>query len=308
MAAIEFKKVSKVYKRKAALSEVDLEIKEGSRAALIGPNGVGKTTLMNLICGLTRPSEGEVTIDGQSSRKFLKTKRSVGYYHQNFRFPEQAVVRKYIDFLLTLGGFDEAAKKEFLEKWSGAIKLEQIGDQKMASLSHGETEKLNFLQAIAGSPPVLLLDEPFLALDINAKNWMLKFLKKLYPENKVTIVSSHNLNELMDDICNHFIFLKDGKVFKSMSREDLHDSFDALEVSAQKVEEAAARAGELSGAAVTPVDIGKGEFQIVLEKGGAKGEGEWKKELSRFGKIKKPNLETIYQSLYSDSTTFELPD
>ncbi len=306
MTYLSFKDVSKTYKKNIALSEISFEINDGSKAALIGPNGVGKTTLMNLIATLSRPSSGEILIDGKTPRQMLKKKRNLGYYHQNFRFPEKAVVREYLDFLFTLGGFTRNEKNEFLSKWSQAVQLERIGGQKMSSLSHGETEKLNFLQAIAGSPPVLLLDEPFLALDINAKNWMLKFLKKLYPENRVTLISSHNLNELMDDLCDYFLFLKEGKIFKAMDRQKLHDAFDVIEVSEAEVAAAIEKAAKLMGEETKAIPAAKGRYHVVLENKD-KPDTIWKKETATLGKTKKPTLETIYQYLYAETTDFDIP-
>lgn len=223
MSLIQCKNLSKSYGSKLALNNVSLTLKAGAPIALVGPNGAGKTTLFSLLCGYLLPSNGSVTIMGETpgSRKLLG---KVSSLPQDATLdPNLSLITQFILFG-TLQGLSKAQAKSEGERVLSLVGLSDVTEQKPTALSHGMSKRASIAQALIGSPSLVLLDEPTAGLDpANAK--VVRELVKSLSADITFVISSHNLDEL-EKLCDQVLYLDQGELGQSVSmQENLLDEY-----------------------------------------------------------------------------------
>ncbi|GAB3440460.1 ABC transporter ATP-binding protein [Phycicoccus ginsengisoli] len=199
MGVITIDQVSKEFvsrgRRTLALSETDLQIEEHEVVCVVGPSGCGKTTLLNLIAGFLTPTEGEVRVDGRTVAAPDASRTVV--FQADAVFPWLSVGRN-VEYGLRLRGVDKATRTERVERFLGLVDLDEFGDAYPKELSGGMRKRVDIARAYASGPEVLLLDEPFGALDIFTKESMWLALHSINASEPRTIVFvTHDIEEAL---------------------------------------------------------------------------------------------------------------
>jgi Cu-processing system ATP-binding protein len=205
---INITNLSKKYEGHWVLNKVSFDIAARQNLALIGPNGSGKTTLIKCIMGLALPESGEIRIKGKSIISHYDYKKDIGYMPQISRFPENMQVQHLFSFMKGLrsvkkGTYDLELYEQF--------EIEKMKNKRLANLSGGMRQKVSAALAFLFSPSLIILDEPTAGLDPLSNMQLKNKINKVSTEGKLTIITSHILNDL-DDIASHVIYLMDGKV------------------------------------------------------------------------------------------------
>jgi sulfate/thiosulfate transport system ATP-binding protein len=191
--------VSKSFGTFTALDDVSLEVKGGSLTALLGPSGSGKSTLLRIIAGLDAPDTGEVRISGEDATALKPQKRNVGFVFQHYAAFKHMTVRDNIAFGLKVRKRPRAEIRERVDELLRLVQLEAFGKRYPAQLSGGQRQRMALARALAPEPQVLLLDEPFGALDARVRAELREWLRRLHEEVHVTtIFVTHDQAEAMD--------------------------------------------------------------------------------------------------------------
>jgi len=212
---VEIKGLTKSYFNKKALNNVYLEIEKGKVVGILGPNGSGKTTMIKIITGILRESNGEVLIDGK--KPGVITKSIVSYLpDRNFLYNWmniQEAVNFYKDFY---EDFDENKAYDLLK----FMKLDR--NMKINSLSKGMLEKLNLTLVLSRNAKLYVLDEPIAGVDPVARDQILDAIIKNYNENSTMLITTHLVRD-MENIFDDVVFLREGEVYLTGNAEALRE-------------------------------------------------------------------------------------
>jgi len=214
---IVLENVSKFYGEVLGVNRVHLSIPPGI-TSIVGPNGSGKTTMMNLMTGLLRPTRGTIRVQGIRTTQPEALFRKVGYCSQFDTFPRGMTGLRFLDWYLRLHGYmprDAATMAwEALER----VGLEEAAERKIAAYSKGMRQRIKLGQALAHRPSILVLDEPLNGLDPMARAEIIALFRSLSAEGMHVLVSSHILHEV-DVISDRVVILSDGYV---VAEGDIH--------------------------------------------------------------------------------------
>jgi sulfate transport system ATP-binding protein len=201
--SIEVRNLTKRLGGKTILDRVSLDIPEGSLVALLGPSGSGKTTLLRVIAGLETPDEGEVLVRGQASTNLRPQDRHVGFVFQHYALFPHMTVRQNVAFGLEVKPRAQRPTREVIQTRVDAlldlIQLDSYGSRLPSELSGGQRQRVALARALAVEPQVLLLDEPFGALDAQVRAELRQWLRRLHDVSKVTtVLVTHDQEEAME--------------------------------------------------------------------------------------------------------------
>ncbi len=185
----------------------------GRLIGLIGQNGAGKTTLVNLMLGILRPESGRITIDNldvkQQRNEVLEL---VGVMFEHSEFPRWISLARYLSFVAQVRGMDSLTAQSEADRLLKKFDLWDYRDRNFQKLSAGMKQKFGIAQAIIGFPKYIFLDEPTANLDVKARMEVLEYLQQVVWEKDVTvIILSHILHDL-ERICDHVVFIHEGKL------------------------------------------------------------------------------------------------
>jgi len=207
---ITFEDVSKFYGEVLGINKVSLSIPPGI-TSLVGPNGSGKTTMMNLMTGLLAPTRGTLKLLGLDVRRPEEFFRKVGYCTQFDSFPRGLTGYQFIHGYLKVHGFGKSDADALAREAVARVGLTDAMDRRIAGYSKGMRQRIKLGQAIAHRPEVMILDEPLNGLDPMARAEMIDLFKQLAAEGMHVIISSHILHEV-DLISDQVILLNEGYV------------------------------------------------------------------------------------------------
>jgi sulfate/thiosulfate transport system ATP-binding protein len=207
-----------------ALDDVSIEVPDGSLTALLGPSGSGKSTLLRAIAGLETLDGGRVVIDGEDVSKKPTQKREVGFVFQHYAAFKHMTVYENVAFGLKIRKQkkDQIAARvhELLE----LVQLHGLADRYPSQLSGGQRQRMALARALAVEPQVLLLDEPFGALDAKVRKDLRTWLRNLHEEmNVTTIFVTHDQEEAMD-VAGQLVVMNQGRVEQSGSADELYEN------------------------------------------------------------------------------------
>jgi sulfate/thiosulfate transport system ATP-binding protein len=206
-----------------ALDEVSIEVPEGGLTALLGPSGSGKSTLLHVIAGLEQPDEGKVLISGQDTTRVRVQDRDVGFVFQHYAAFKHMTVFDNIAFGLRIRGEGNGKIRERVNQLIALVHLQGFERRYPNQLSGGQRQRMALARALAVEPKVLLLDEPFGALDAKVRQELRTWLRRLHDEVHVTtIFVTHDQEEAME-VAEQIVVMNDGRIEQSGGPRDLYE-------------------------------------------------------------------------------------
>jgi sulfate transport system ATP-binding protein len=206
-----------------ALDDVSINVPDGSLTALLGPSGSGKSTLLRCIAGLEEADEGRVMIQGRDATHLAVQDRGVGFVFQHYAAFKHMTVGQNIGFAMSIRKRpkDEIAKR--VDELIRLVHLEGLADRFPSQLSGGQRQRMALARALAVEPKVLLLDEPFGALDATVRKELREWLRRLHDEVHVTtIFVTHDQEEAMD-VAEQIVVMNHGQVEQAGAPNDLYE-------------------------------------------------------------------------------------
>jgi sulfate/thiosulfate transport system ATP-binding protein len=221
--AIEARGVTKRFGDFVALDDVSVRVPGGSLTALLGPSGSGKSTLLRVLAGLERPDAGEVLISGEDATGVVPQKRGVGFVFQHYAAFKHMTVWNNVAFGLKVRRTPKAEVKERVEQLLELVQLSGFAHRYPAQLSGGQRQRMALARALAVEPKVLLLDEPFGALDARVRKELRAWLRRLHEEVHVTTVFvTHDQEEAME-VADQIVVMNHGRVEQTAGARELYD-------------------------------------------------------------------------------------
>lgn len=221
---IKIENVAKQFGAFQALEPVSLEVKTGSLVALLGPSGSGKSTLLRIIAGLETPDTGNIYLSAQDATYRKVQERNVGFVFQHYALFKHMTVRKNVAFAMEIQGWPQTRIQHRVERLLALVQLEGLGDRYPAQLSGGQRQRVALARALAIEPQVLLLDEPFGALDAKVRKDLRDWLRRLHDEVHVTTVFvTHDQEEAME-IADEIVVMNHGRVEQIGSPAEVYEN------------------------------------------------------------------------------------
>jgi sulfate transport system ATP-binding protein len=222
--AIMVRGANKRYGDFAALDNVDFEVPSGSLTALLGPSGSGKSTLLRAIAGLDLPDTGTITINGRDVTHIPPQRRGIGFVFQHYAAFKHLTVRDNVAFGLKIRKRPKAEIKAKVDNLLEVVGLSGFQTRYPNQLSGGQRQRMALARALAVDPEVLLLDEPFGALDAKVREDLRAWLRRLHDEVHVTtVLVTHDQSEALD-VADRIAVLNKGRIEQVGSPTDVYDT------------------------------------------------------------------------------------
>jgi sulfate/thiosulfate transport system ATP-binding protein len=222
--SIEVRNVSKRFGSFQALEDVSLDVDGGALTALLGPSGSGKSTLLRIIAGLESPDSGGVRLAGEDATRLTTQQRGVGFVFQHYAAFKHMSVRENIAFGLKIRKRPKDETRSRVNELLELVQLQGFGDRYPAQLSGGQRQRMALARALAPEPKVLLLDEPFGALDARVRAELRVWLRRLHDETHTTTVFvTHDQEEAMD-VADSVVVMNKGRVEQVARPRELYDA------------------------------------------------------------------------------------
>ena len=262
--SIEVRNVSKWFGSFQALDDVSLEVDGGSLTALLGPSGSGKSTLLRIIAGLESADCGEIGLAGEDATALTTQQRGVGFVFQHYAAFKHMNVRENIAFGLKIRKRPKDEVRSRVDDLLTLVQLHGFGDRYPAQLSGGQRQRMALARALAPEPKVLLLDEPFGALDARVRAELRLWLRRLHEETRTTTVFvTHDQEEAME-VADRVVVMNEGRVEQVAGPRELYD-----EPANQFVMSFIGQANRIGDTWVRPHDL-----ELVLEPNGSSREAQ----------------------------------
>ena len=221
--AIAIRRVTKRFGEFVAVDNVSLAIASGSLTALLGPSGSGKSTLLRIIAGLEHPDEGDVSIHGEDATGLPPQERGVGFVFQHYAAFKHMSVRDNVAFALKIRKRPRDEIRDRVGELLRLVQLEGLANRYPSQLSGGQRQRMALARALAAEPRVLLLDEPFGALDARVRKELRAWLRRLHEEVPVTtVLVTHDQEEAMD-VADRVAVMNEGRVEQTGKPRDLYE-------------------------------------------------------------------------------------
>jgi sulfate/thiosulfate transport system ATP-binding protein len=222
--AIEARNITKRFGDYVALDDVSVSVPDGSLTALLGPSGSGKSTLLRVIAGLERPDAGTVLIGRQEVTNKPARSRGVGFVFQHYAAFKHMTVADNVAFGLTVRKRPKDERKSKVKELLELVGLGHLGDRYPSQLSGGQRQRMALARALAVEPQVLLLDEPFGALDARVREELRRWLRRLHDDVHVTtIFVTHDQEEAME-ISEQIVVVNEGRIEQSATPGEIYDN------------------------------------------------------------------------------------
>src|SRR5215475_14137388 len=252
--SIELKNVTKQFGGVSAVNNVSFSVNEGELMALLGPSGGGKTTVLRMIAGLEMPTGGDVYIRGQRVNDLSVQQRNIGFVFQSYALFKSMNVFKNVAFGLKIKKWKRAARDERIGELVGLFGLEGLEKRYPHQLSGGQRQRVAIARALAPKPSVLLLDEPFGAVDAKIRQELREWLVTLHHDlNVTTIFVTHDQEEAME-VANRIVIFSRGvleqvgaprEVYEQPANEFVARFIGVMNILEPEVRDGVARLGEL---------------------------------------------------------------
>ena len=222
--SIDVRNVTKRFGSFLALDDISLEIPDGSLTAVLGPSGSGKSTLLRIVAGLERPDSGDVLLAGEDATGLTPQRRNVGFVFPHYAAFKHMTVRDNVGFALTIRKRPKQEIRERVDELLELVQLQGYADRYPSKLSGGQRQRMALARALAAKPRVLLLDEPFGALDARVRAELRDWLRRLHEEVHVTTVFvTHDQEEAME-VADRVAVLDRGRLEQVGAPAELYDA------------------------------------------------------------------------------------
>ncbi len=196
-----------------SLSDFTLSVFEGQIFGLLGPNGAGKTTLISILCGLIKPTSGEFTIGGLSYIKnSIQIRQNIGVVPQEYALYPTLTARENLMYFGSMYGLKGKDLKTQVDDNLHRLGLYKFANKRIETFSGGMNRRVNLIAGILHQPKLLFLDEPTVGVDVQSRNAIIDYLKKLNETGTTIIYTSHLLSEA-EDFCSDIAIIDRGKLF-----------------------------------------------------------------------------------------------
>ena len=206
---IQIEGVSKSYQRKLVLDDVSISLTQGQIFGLLGPNGAGKTTLIRMLNQMISPDSGHILYQGKALSPTQL--QNIGYLPEERGLYKSMGVEEHLLFLARLRGLPNKPAKINVDKWLNHFEIDSWRNKRIATLSKGMAQKVQFLAALVHEPELLILDEPLSGFDPMNVELIMNEIKALQTQGRTIILSTHNMKSV-DEICDAAALLHQGKV------------------------------------------------------------------------------------------------
>jgi len=221
--SIVVREISKSFGEFAALRDVSLEVPTGSLTALLGPSGSGKSTLLRVIAGLERPDTGGVSIAEEDVTAEAPQRRGVGFVFQHYAAFKHMTVYENVAFGLRIRHRPRTEIRERVGELLRLVQLEGFAERYPAQLSGGQRQRMGLARALAVDPKVLLLDEPFGALDARVRKELRAWLRRLHDEtHTTTVIVTHDQEEAME-VADRIALMNEGGIEQVGTPRELYE-------------------------------------------------------------------------------------
>jgi len=221
-----------------SLTDFTLSVFEGQVFGLLGPNGAGKTTLISMLCGLIKPTSGHFTINGLTySENDTEIKKIIGVVPQEYALYPTLTARENLMYFGSMYGLKGKRLKEKVDENLHLLGLFKFADKRIETFSGGMKRRINLIAGIMHNPRLLFLDEPTVGVDVQSRNAIISYLKKLNEDGMTIIYTSHHLSEA-EDFCTDIAIIDRGRMYahatpanliaKTHNARNLEDVFIAL--------------------------------------------------------------------------------
>ena len=218
---VEMNHINKTFDGFQASRDVSFGVEKGHLAALLGPSGSGKTTILRMIAGLDRPDSGDIVIDGVRVNDIPGSKRGIGFVFQNYALFRYMSVADNIAFGLEVQKKSKKEIKDRVEELLELISMEDLGKRYPHQLSGGQRQRVAFARALAPNPQLLLLDEPFAAIDAKVRRELRTWLRDMIEKVGITsIFVTHDQEEAME-VADTVIITNQGRVEQIGTPEEI---------------------------------------------------------------------------------------
>ena len=247
---IAVENVNKSFEDFQALKDVTLEVPDGSLTALLGPSGSGKSTLLRLIAGLEEADAGKVMLNGRDVTRMSVQERGIGFVFQHYAAFKHMTVRDNIAFGLSIKKTPRDQVRQRVKELIKLVQLQGMAHRYPSQLSGGQRQRMALARALAPQPKLLLLDEPFGALDARVRKELREWLRNLHEDVGVTtIFVTHDQEEAMD-VAEQIVVMNDGAVEQIGSAEQLYE-----EPRTEFVMQFVGEVNQVDGAYIRPHDL-----------------------------------------------------
>ncbi|MBD1137596.1 ABC transporter ATP-binding protein [Pelagibacterales bacterium SAG-MED43] len=218
--SIEVIKLTKIYKSKSAVSNINFKINENEIVGLLGPNGCGKTTTIGMILGLLKPTSGDVLINGTNIEKNkISILHKMNFISPYVELPKKLKVKQNLIVYGKL--YNVRDLEEHIDYLANKLRLSELLNKITGELSSGQKNRVGLAKALINDPSVLLLDEPTASLDPETGDFVRTFLENYRKEKKISVLlASHNMDEVKR-LCGSVLMMKDGTIVDSGTPNEL---------------------------------------------------------------------------------------
>jgi ABC-2 type transport system ATP-binding protein len=226
--------ISKFFSKNYVLDNVSFKIEEGKATCLLGKNGAGKTTIVNIISGLLKQNKGHLYIDNEKiSQNSYNYRKKFGYVFEEHMLIDKLSAKEYITLIAEMY---DIPKNEYVKRIKSLLDFFELpydNSKYIESYSLGMKVKTSLAAAIVHKPKYLILDEPFNGLDIVSVNNLIALLKNFIMQKGTIFITSHNL-DLVADLCDTFLIIENGKISLELNKSD-YDSIESLKNKVKEV-------------------------------------------------------------------------
>lgn len=223
---IEVKDLVKQYgKDVLAVKGITFDVKEGEVFGFLGPNGAGKSTTISMITTLLTPTAGTITLDGMDVvKESNKVRKTIGLVPQSLTADDELSGRENMQLQADLYGVPRSVAKERIDELLRTVKLEEAADRRVDTYSGGMRKRLELVEGLIHRPKILFLDEPTLGLDIQTREIIWEYIKKMKAENNMTVFLTTHYLEEADSLCDRIAIIDEGTIKIIGTPEELKES------------------------------------------------------------------------------------
>lgn len=232
---IIIKSLKKFFGDVKAVNGISFEVQQGEVFGLLGPNGAGKTTTIKLLLGLLEPNEGEMSVFGLNpERNEVAIKRRIGYVSEEPLIFKSLTPKDLFNFVASVRGLDANKTTNLAKEYLESLDAIEYYDQLIATLSHGNKQKLQIIAAILHEPDLLILDEPIAGLDAKSVR-VVKSIIELHTQRGGTVLFSTHIMEIAQELCDRIGIINKGKIVGIGTIEELRQQADKVGASLEDV-------------------------------------------------------------------------